>query len=257
MVFDAHIHVGYFPRRDGRTTRGGGDAYYYSPARVMQYMRWAGADEFLFSSTNACWDAHAESMHPEAAELLRLARLQGMKAHPFFWVSRVYLAWDPELAQMPPFYAGIKLHGGEAHWTEHPAELRRVLAIASERRMPVQIHTSNDDENGCAAYLPYCREFGEVRIDLAHGHRIADAIRALRECPNVRVDTSFMTVPEIEQAFAVAPRRVMFGSDFPAPLRFYDGSCTIYIRTRIREQLAIGGDQLLCENARNFLGCQN
>ena len=257
MVFDAHVHVGYFPRRDGKATPGGGAAYYYSPARVMRYMRWAGADEFLFSSTNACWDEHAEAMHPEAAELLRLARLGRVKAHPLFWVSWAYLAWDPDLAKMPSLYEGLKLHGGEAHWTGHPAELRRVLAIARERKLPVQIHTSNDEENGCAAYLPYCREFPELRIDLAHGHRVADAVRALGKCPNVWVDTSFMTLAEIGQAFAAAPERVMYGSDFPAPLRFYDGSCTIYMRNRIREQRAIGGERLLHENARKFLEREN
>jgi len=248
-VFDAHVHVGYFPRLDGK----GGDVYYYSPARLLQYMRWAGVDEFVFSSTNACWDAHAEAMHPEAMEVLRLAALQGLKAHPFFWVSRDYLKWDGSLDRLPAFYEGIKLHGAEARWTKRSKAFRRILAIARERGLPVQIHTGNDDLDGCAGYLPYCREFPAVRMDLAHGHYVQDAVRALRECPNVWVDVSFMELDEVKAVWAVAPGRVMYGSDFPAPLRYWNTSCTEYMRRRMRQMRSIGGDGIMSANARAFL----
>lgn len=244
--FDAHIHVGYFPRKDGK----GGETYYYSPARVMEYMRWTGVDEFIFSSTNACWDAHGESMHPEAAELRRLA---GTRAHPFFWCSLEYIQWDRDLTRLPDFYEGIKLHGGEAKWNEHKPELGRILDIARERRLPVQIHTGNDDANCCSFYAPFCKARPDMRIDLAHGKRVVAAIEVLRECPNVYVDVSFAEETSIPSLFEVAPERVMYGSDFPAMLRYWDSSATEYMRKRIAAVRKIGGDDLLWNNARRFL----
>lgn len=249
-VFDAHIHVGYFPRKDGR----GGEAYYWSPARLLQHLRWTGAEEFIFSSTNACWDSHAEAMHPEAEEVLRLAGLNGMKAHPFFWCSMEYLEWDSNLARLPSFYDGIKLHGVESHWNEHPRLLRRVLSIADERRLPVQIHTGNDDLNGCKTYLPFCRKFPDIRFDLAHGHPVKEAVEALKECQNVWVDVSFSTKDEMEELYTSAPDRVMYGSDFPAQKQHWDISLTDYMRKKIKEAYTIGGDAMLFRNAMGFIG---
>ena len=249
MVFDAHVHVGYFPRKDGK----GGEAYYWSPARLIQRMRWAGIEEFIFSSTNACWDYHAESMHPEAEEVLRLANITGIQAHPFFWLSLEYLAWDREFSRVPSFYEGLKLNGGESHWTEHSDELRHVLSLAMKRNWPVQIHTSKDDINGCSRYLPFCHEFPELRFDLAHGHPVGEACKALQECRNVWIDVSFMGMDEIDMLWHTAPDRVMYGSDFPAPKRYCDESCTAYMRRRQHDIQALGGDSIMHDNARSFI----
>ncbi len=245
-VFDAHLHVGFFPRKDGK----GGEAYYYSPARLMQYVNWAGIDEFIVSSTNATWDVRAETMHPEALELKRIA---GERCHPFFWLTKGYLHWDSSLRRIPAFYEGIKLHGGESHWTEHPKELWTVLSFAAERNLSVQIHTGKDAANSCLAYLPFCRQFPQLRFDLAHGWPCDGANAVLKSCPNVWIDISF--TEEDTAAFLCHnyPDRIMFGTDFPAPLRFYNVSGTKYLRRIIRTMRKLGGEALMHENASAFL----
>ena len=102
-------------------------------------------------------------------------------------------------------------------------------------------------------YLSYCKEFSDVRIDLAHGHFVKDAVHALHECPNVWIDISFMELEEIKNVWAVAPDRVMYGSDFPAPLRYWNHSCTQYMRREIEAVQKLGGDDMLRKNALMFL----
>lgn len=242
-MFDAHVHMGYFPRW-GKT-----EPYYYSPRRIFGALTRAGVDEFIVSSTNAIWDVEGTSMHAEAREMKRWA---GQRAHLFFWVSLRYLERDPCLVRLPEgLYEGVKLHGGESPWLQKPEQLMRVLSLARERAFPVQIHTGKSD-NGIGEYLPYCRRFPELHIDLAHGLPHADVAKALAELPHVYVDTAFVS-PQTVQAWldaGVDERRIMFGSDIPAPQRHAKIGISAYVR---RESQMISLQHILSDNARRFL----
>lgn len=247
-MFDAHVHMGYFPRR------GQEKPYYYSPRRIFGALTRAGVDEFIVSSTNAIWDVEGTSMHAEASEMKRLA---GERAHIFFWVGMRYLAQDPDLSHLPEgLYEGFKLHGGESSWLHHPDKLVRVLSMAKERALPVQIHTGINDNgisNTIREYLPYCRRFPELPIDLAHGKPHEDVPAALAELPNVYVDTAFVPHQTV-QAWLEAgtdERRIMFGSDIPAPQRHSSISISAYLR---REGSHYSSQDILSLNAKRFLG---
>ena len=239
--------MGYFPRL------GKEEPYYYSPRRIYGALTRAGVEEFIVSSTNAIWDFEGTSMHAEAREMKRLA---GHRAHIFFWVSMRYLAHDPDLARLPEgLYEGVKIHGGESAWLHHPKQQERVLSIARERSWPVQIHTGMNDNgaiNTMGKYLPYCRRFPELRIDLAHGKPHEDVPAVLAELPHVYVDTAFVpreTVISWLDAGA-DERRIMFGSDIPAPQRHLNISLSAYVR---RESQNFSSQNLLHHNAVRFL----
>lgn len=242
-MFDAHVHMGYFPRL-GRE-----EAFYYSPRRIFGALTRAGVDEFIVSSTNAIWDIDGTSMHAEAKEMKRLA---GQRAHIFFWVSLRYLERDPDLTRLPAgLYEGFKLHGGESAWLQKPKLLMRILSLARERSFPVQIHTGKSD-NGIGEYLPYCRRFPELSIDLAHGLPHEDVPSVLAELPHVYVDTAFVSANTV-QAWLDAgadERRIMFGSDIPAPQRYTKTSLSAYVR---HENRKFSSQNILSHNARRFL----
>lgn len=247
-MFDAHVHMGYFPRL------GQEEPYYYSPRRILGALTRGGVDEFIVSSTNAVWDVEGTSMHTEAQEMKRLA---GYRAHIFFWVSMRYLARDPDLERLPEnLYEGVKIHGGESAWLHYPELLVRVLSIAQERSYPVQIHTGMNDNgviNTMSEYLPYCRRFPELSIDLAHGKPHEDVPAVLAEHPNIYVDTAFVG-PETVKAWLNAgadERRIMFGSDIPAPQRHSKISPSAYVR---RESQKFSSQNILHHNAMKFLG---
>ncbi len=231
MICDAHVHVGYFPRK------GKAQPFYYSPRRILGILDRCSVTSFIFSSTNAVWDFSGEAMHSEAREMLSLA---GNRAHPFFWVTDEYLKNDPELDRLPGFYEGLKLHGGETPWLRHPKRLLRLLAIARERRLRVQIHTSErDDVSGSAisSYLPYCVKFPTVKFDLAHGKPAADVPRAVNEHENVYVDCAYCSGAVVRQWLEAGARedRIMFGSDLPVQQRYSDLSLTSYLRNKLGE----------------------
>ena len=246
-MFDAHVHMGYFPRL------GRAEPYYYSPRRIFGALTRAGVDEFIVSSTNAIWDVEGASMHAEAREMKRLA---GKKAHVFFWVSMRYLSRDPDLSRLPvDLYEGLKIHGGESAWLHYPAQLARVLSLARERSFPVQIHTGMNDNgvsNSIGEYLPYCRRFPELSIDLAHGKPHEDVPALLDELPHVYVDTAFVSAQTVNSWLeaGVDERRIMFGSDLPAPQRHEKTSLTAYVR---RESGGIASQNILSDNAKRFL----
>lgn len=244
-MFDAHVHMGYFPRW------GKEDPYYYSPRRIFGALSRAGVDEFIVSSTNAVWDIEGTSMHAEAKEMKRLA---GTRAHVFFWVSLRYLEYDPDLLRLPDgLYEGFKLHGGESSWLQNPEQLKCVLSQARERAFPVQIHTGKSD-NGIGEYLPYCRCFPELSIDLAHGLPHEDVPAVLAELPHVYVDTAFVPANTV-QAWLDAgadERRIMFGSDVPAPQRYAKIGLSSYL---LRESRLFSSRYIMCDNAKRFLAC--
>ena len=249
-MFDAHVHMGYFPRW------GKDEPYYYSPRRIFGALTRAGVDEFIVSSTNAIWDVEGTSMHAEAREMKRLA---GQRAHIFFWVGMRYLEHDPDLAHLPDgLYEGFKLHGGESPWLQKTKQLMRVLSIAQERAFPVQIHTGSNDNgisNTIPEYLPYCRRFPELHIDLAHGIPHADVPGVLAELPHVYVDTAFVNHKTVEAWLnsGVDERRIMFGSDLPAPQRYAKIGLSAYVR---REKGRLFSKNILSDNAKRFLGMQ-
>ena len=247
-MFDAHVHMGYFPRW------GKVEPYYYSPRRIFGALTRAGVDEFIVSSTNAIWDVKGTSMHAEAREMKRLA---GHRAHVFFWVGMRYLEHDPDLSRLPDgLYEGFKLHGGESAWLQKPELLMRVLSLAHERAFPVQIHTGSNDNgvsNTIGEYLPYCRRFPELSINLAHGIPHADVPDVLAELPHVFVDTAFVP-PKTVKAWldaGVDEQRIMFGSDLPAPQRYARISLSAYVR---RESRRFSSPNIMSDNAMRFLG---
>jgi len=251
IVADAHVHVGYFPRKDGK----GGEAFYYSPRKMLGILNRVGVDQFIFSSTNAVWDEHAEAMHREAKEFLRISN---GRAHAFFWVSNKYFDWDPCLnkAFSAVQYEGIKLHPRETPWLTRTKDFDRILSIARERRLPVTIHT--DEDNPAASYLPYCQRYPSVRFNLAHGRDQASALAAMRSAENVYVDCSFvppLAIAEFLQDNA-AQTRLMYGSDLPAPRRSQNISLTAYARKRISLVKNLAGncaDLVMWQNMRRFL----
>lgn len=245
-VNDAHVHVGYFPRK-GRE-----EPFYYSPRRILSILDRAGVEEFIFSSTNAVWDFSGVAMHREAREMLRIA---GKRAHAFFWVTDEYLKYDPDLSDLPEFYEGFKLHGGETPWLRHPKLLNRVLAIARERGFPVQIHTGEKDDkdaNPISGYLPYCRKFPQIKFDLAHGKPSSEVPYAVNEYDNVYVDCAYCSSNVVNQWLDIGARedRILFGSDLPVQQRLFDLSLTAYMRKTIS---GFSSGRILNNNFKDYL----
>jgi predicted TIM-barrel fold metal-dependent hydrolase len=243
LASDAHVHVGYFLRAGFR------EPFYYSPRRIVGILKRCGISEFIFSSTDCFADVSLEDIFREAREVIRLF---GAGAHPFFWVSQHAIEKDPDLGFLPPWYEGLKLHGGEFPWLERPEELRRVLAIAEERGFRVQIHTDSAEQN-VLRYLPFCQERPRVHFDLAHCKSVSDVAQGAQSAENLWFDIAFAAKGTIEQLLqaGVPEKKILFGSDLPVQQRFCEG---VRLTEYLRKQLAqVHSPAILFNNFKEFL----
>ncbi len=243
LASDAHVHVGYFLRAGFK------EPFYYSPRRVVGILKRCGVAEFIFSSTDCFAGVSLQDIFCEAREVIRLF---GAGAHPFFWVSQHALETNPDLEFLPPWYEGLKLHGGEFPWLEHPETLRRVLSIAEERGLRVQIHTDNWEQS-VLRYLPFCQEHPRVHFDLAHCKSVSEVAQASKAAENLWFDIAFAARGTIEQLLhaGVPEKKILFGSDLPVQQRFREG---VRLTEYLRKQLAqVHSPAILFHNLKEFL----
>lgn len=212
-MFDAHVHMGYYQRK------GFNEQFYYSPRKVFGVLSRAGCQEFIVSST--CSQHNEIDLRALIREAAEMKRIAGGRAHIFFWLnSRDYQA-DHNLTVLGSgIFEGVKMHELVDSWMQkHSSDLRRILGVLQERRMPVQFHTGMMQWCRPKDFMPYAKEFPSLKFDLAHFYPSRETIDVMMRCPNVYTDTALY----IDELYAKLPpipedvrRRVLFGTDFPA-----------------------------------------
>lgn len=228
MLTDIHIHTGNF--------NGG---LYFSPEEISLSMKALNVERYYFSSTSTGNLPFREVRR----EIESLVEMSHGRAIPFLWVSPGMLRHSRDLR--PYFFrdfAGIKIHGLQG-WNPHGKEIRRAVSIAGDKNLPVMLHTGEHEICRAGAYMNLCREFGGVRIILAHGRPIDECISVMKECPNVFADTAFMPVNNIVRLRGEGLiTRVLWGTDFPVMRYFYDTPPEDYYRQKISETLNALGE---------------
>ena len=251
MICDVHIHVGYYNRL------GFDRPFYYSPRRVCSVLRRCGVDEFVFSSTSMqTRGVDYRGVHKEAEEVVRIF---GKRAHPFLWVTKGYLDYDPSLSVLSEgLYQGIKLHGRETPWiTKYMKELKTVLDRAQALRLPVIVHTDAMPDSRPLNWLCVAAWYKDMRFDFAHGCPREEMVQCLEAAKNIFCDTAGMANEDLAY-WASSPyrNRILPGSDFPTVQAKNGEGLTVGLRRVVRsvskcDQLQKG---LLVDNFVRFLG---
>jgi predicted TIM-barrel fold metal-dependent hydrolase len=115
-------------------------------------------------------------------------------------------------------FKGVKLHTNAFCMSpSHPAA-QKIFRVAEELDIAVMIHTGNGLPNALPSLcIPAAREHPRVRFVLAHaggGTFGADAIVAAEVCPNVYLETSWVTSYDLAAMVRkLGERRVMMGTD--------------------------------------------
>ncbi len=209
-MYDAHVHVGYYSRI-GRE-----EPFYYSPRRVVGVLRRCGVEDFIVSST--CAQVECFPLADILREAREMRRVADACAHQFFWLTGRFYDVDRELKVLDTgLYEGLKLHELETPWMgARRRDLERVLAIAEERRLPVQFHCGPEP---CSprALAKIAAKFPSVNFDFAHCSPMDEMAEVISDLPNVWTDVAWLA----DDAWAQLGDydwhgRIMFGSDFPA-----------------------------------------
>ena len=250
MLFDFHVHMGqYFDD-------------YYTPPRILRTLQLAGITHFAYSSTSTIIADDPDFLLEERVAMHELS--EG-RAKPILWVTHDMLKRSPDLSlymnDAGGKICGLKIHGVSEKWPPNGRELQQVFKIAQERRLFVKIHTGEREECEAGMYGKICTKFPDVRVVLAHGRPIGQAVDILRDCPNAYVDTSFMPHSHFQQLMAAARQegftdRILFGTDTPIPGRHLKSSLPRHLRNRIAQTRQIASKdwaKISWKNAQNLL----
>lgn len=170
-------------------------------------------------------------------ELKKIIELEPCKSFPALWVTPEMLIKSPDLNYFfdDINYYAIKIHGLANKWYSNGRNLNRVFEIAKERNLPIILHTGGHKKTNASVYTSICSKHSTVKVILAHGRPLDEAISIINSNINVSVDISFMSIENVETLIhSVNPDKIIFGTDFPMDLIYYQNES---IRDRYKKRL--------------------
>ncbi|MCX6998147.1 MAG: amidohydrolase family protein [Kiritimatiellaeota bacterium] len=238
MLCDAHVHVGYF--------RG----LYSSPEDVVRGLLRLGVSRWAISSTSTSGKSWAFVRR----EYERTRELASKQSVLLLWLTPKMLDQSRDLRKYDVLpFCGLKIHGANG-WQTDGKPLRRAFAIAQERKWPVILHTGGSPEYEAGRFGPLCKEFPAVRVVLAHGRPLDQALEVMQQADNAWVDTAFMPLRDVQKLLAQGMnRRVLFGSDYSAPASFFKSPLASYYRRRVAALRGLGETAWRLMAERNFI----
>jgi uncharacterized protein len=221
-VFDAHTHIG----------QNDPDGMRQTAEELIAGLKLAAArGAFVFPM-------HEPDGYPEANDrVIEAARESGGQLVPF---CRVNPHDDPlpEAERCLDLGArGIKLHPRAEQFTlDHP-ELRRLVALADERTVPILIHAGRGIPALGLHAVELAEEFPRARLILAHAG-ISDLSwiwRVAPDLPNLLFDTAWWIPADLQALFSlVPPGQILFASDAPY------GATAFSIAFQLRAAIQVG-----------------
>lgn len=224
MIIDNHVHVGWFVNG------------YHSPKEIWNTAISLELNEIAVSSTSTC----VEKYKLVVREMRELLRLGGEKVHPILWLTpRMMKTYGIRYM----LHSKVEWKGVKMHWLAHPEWgrderlLQQGLSIVKQLRVPLLLHSGEQECCQPHLYAPICRELSDTTIVIAHGRPIDQTIDLLEEFPNVVVDTAFMptehVVKLVEKGFE---DRIAFGTDTPIQLVYDDSKpVSVHVKNQIDE----------------------
>ncbi len=227
-LFDVHTHLG---ENDPDGMRQGADELLAG----LELAQARGA--FVFPM-------HEPGGYPAANDIvLRTAADSGGKLIPFCRVN----PHDGAVAEAQRCLAagarGIKLHPRAEEFTlDHP-EVRSLVALAHERRLPMLIHAGRGIPALGLHTVQLAADFPDARLILAHA-AICDLSwiwRVAPDHPNLLFDTAWWMPADLLALFSlIPPGQIVFASD--APYGTTAMAAAFQLRTAL--QAGLSGDQL-------------
>lgn len=138
---------------------------------------------------------------------------------------------------------GIKLHPRAEGFSLDEPEVRRVVEVAHERRVPVIIHAGRGIPALGRHTVALAEALPDARLILAHCgiSDLAWIWRDAQRLPNLYFDTSWWAAPDVMTLCAlVPPGQILFASDAPYGTPIQHGLFVI----RCARQLGLGDEQI-------------
>lgn len=204
-VHDSHVHVGQF------------ENMYFSPQDVVDFMDKVHVDKFAVSSTTVCNEEHEKSI----SEIKELTEIASDRVIPIIWVTPRMLRENllSVYTTSGINWRCVKVHGLQ-NWTF--SEIETVADSAHKMKLPLLLHTGGAPQCDAGQYYSLCKENKNQKIILAHSRPCDETINIMLDCQNAWADTAFTPITDIIKMIeAGLDERILWGSDYPIPHRFY------------------------------------
>ena len=231
-VNDFHIHFGQFRE------------YFFEAEDIKELVDSIGIDKFGIMPTST---TGTQDYEWEIAETQKIMQLMPNQAIPYLRVYPEMLEKSNDLTLFDslPFRL-IKIHGYAHDWHTDTKRLERVFEIANDRKLPMLFHTGGRDESSAGKYLNLSKKFKDVKVVLAHGRPVDEAILVLQQCENVYVDTAFMPLEDISSIVGAGlGTKIVFGTDFPVNIAFYDEKPDIWHLNHVDKLIKLFGNEMM------------
>lgn len=230
-LFDAHTHLGEHDP----------DGMRQSPPELIAGLRAADAIGcFVFPMHEPDGYRPANDM---VLEVARDAQAEGVNLIPFCRVKPGDDALEEAERALARGARGIKLHPRAERFTlDHP-DVRRLFALAHERRIPILIHAGRGIPALGEHVLGYAARYTDARVILAHAG-VTDLgwiWRAVGDTPNVLFDTAWWIPSDLTALFTlVPPAQIVFASDAPYGITLASAACQL----RLALQAGLSADHI-------------
>lgn len=208
MLIDTHIHVGQF------------NDFYFAPSTIHELMEQLQVDYYAVSSTTQCEENYLKVL----SEIKKLIKLDGEKVLPIMWITPEALqgniAWYLESDIK---WRMLKIHPflNPSEWQPEGELLAEVLDIARELKLPILIHTGNEECCKANLYEQTIKRNPNITFILAHGRPIESALRIAATYDNAYIDSAFMPVEHMNM-FVISglSKKLLWGTDMCIPKHF-------------------------------------
>lgn len=209
MLIDTHIHVGQFYK------------HYFAPSTVHGLVEQIHLNYYAVSSTSMCEENYLKVIE----EIHALITLDGDKVVPVMWITpeglKGNIAW---FLESDIHWQCLKIHPflHQNDWTPDGEQFAEVIDIARELRVPLLIHTGNENCCRCGKYESPIANNPDIDFILAHGRPLLQAISLLKKYPNAYADSAFMPIDDMKQLVKQGlSHKLLWGTDMCIPKHFY------------------------------------
>lgn len=250
MLIDSHIHVGQF------------FDLYFAPSIIHKLMEQIEVDYYAVSSTTMCDENYPKVID----ELQALIDLDGDKVLPIMWITpeglKGNIAWFLESSIK---WKCLKVHPflHQHDWIPNGAQFSEVIDIARELRVPILIHTGDEDCCRSGMYESMIANNPDISFILAHGRPLNQALKLARTYSNAYADSAFMSIADMEQFVkAGIPNKLLWGTDMCIPKHFFpEKDMSAYYLQKLQAFKTVCSqeafEKVICINATKLFSIQS
>ena len=249
MLIDSHIHVGQF------------NNIYFSPTAIIKLMTDVGVGYYAVSSTTSCEEDFEKVLH----EIEELEWNDAERVLPIMWITpeslKGNIAW---LLESTIKWRCLKIHPflHKKEWKPDGKLFNEVLDIARELKIPLLIHTGNEECCQIDIYENAVTTNEDIIFIFAHGRPTEQAIPITQKHNNAYVDSAFMPVNDMKKFIDVGlSHKLLWGTDMCIPKYFYPEEDMVeYYRKKLEAFKSICNEsqfkEVTCSNAQKLFNIE-